>query len=153
MSGILGTNVVTQVALIVKDIEATKQKYAEFFGVEPPPTIHAGDYAITGTTYRGSPAPRAGSKLAFFNAGGNLMLELIEPNGEPSVWQEFLDEKGEGLHHIAFGVKDTDGKIAAMEKFGIPLVQRGKYGDASGEYTYFDATNDLKCYIELLESF
>jgi len=153
MSGILNTNVVTQVALIVRDIETVKQKYAELLGVEAPPTVTGGDFAVTGTTYNGSPAPKAGCKLAFFSVGGSLMLELIEPNGEQSTWQDHLDEKGEGLHHIAFHVKDTDGKIKAMEAFGAPLVQRGKYGDASGEYTYFDATKDLKCYIELLENF
>ena len=153
MSGVLGTNLVTQVALIVKDIETTKQKYAEFFGVEAPPTIGGGDYAVTGTTYMGKPAPKAGAKLAFFNVGPNLALELIEPNGKQSTWQDFLDEHGEGLHHIAFGVKGMDGKIEACEKLGMITTQRGKYGDASGEYAYLDATKDLKLFIELLESY
>jgi len=153
MSGVLGTNIVTQVALIVKDIEATKQKYAEFFGVEAPPTIEGGDYAITGTTYMGNPAPRAGAKLAFFNVGPNVALELIEPNGEQSTWQDFLDKHGEGLHHIAFHVKGMDGKLEACEKLGMITTQRGKYGDASGEYAYLDATKDLKLFVELLENY
>jgi len=153
MSGILGTNVVTQVALIVKDIEVTKNKFAEFFGVEPPPHFDGGKYEITDTTYMGNPAPRANALLAFFNVGPNMSLELIQPNGEQSTWQDFLDEKGEGLHHIAFGIKGTDDKIAACEKLGMMLTQRGKYGDASGEYAYLDATKDLKCFIELLESY
>ena len=153
MSGVLGTNLVTQVALIVRDIEVTKKKFAEFFGVEPPATLGGGDYEITGTTYMGKPAPRANAKLAFFNVGPNVSLELIEPNGEKSTWQDFLDEKGEGLHHIAFGVKGMDSVIASCEKLGMTMTQRGKYGDASGEYAYLDATKDLKCFVELLESF
>ena len=153
MAGILGTNIVTQVAVVVKDIETTKVKYAQFFGVEPPPTVGSGDYAVTQVTYKGRPAPEAGCKMAFFNVGQNVMLELIEPNGVKSIWQDFLDEKGEGIHHIAFGVKNTDEKIVVAEDFGMSVIQRGKYGDASGEYTYLDATADLKCVIELLESF
>ncbi|MCL2016218.1 MAG: VOC family protein [Defluviitaleaceae bacterium] len=153
MAGVLGTNVLTQVAVIVRDIEATKAKYAEFFGIEPPPTVNAGEFAVTQTEYNGNPAPNAKCKMAFFSVGGNVSLELIEPNGEKSTWQDFLDEKGEGLHHIAFNVKNTNEKIAAAEQFGMKLTQRGKYGDASGEYAYLDATADLKCFIELLEGY
>ena len=153
MQGVLGTSNIIQVAVIVKDIEATKKKYAEFFGVEAPPTIGAGDFEITQTEYMGNPAPRAQCKMAFFNVGDNLSFELIEPNGEKSTWQDFLDEKGEGLHHIAFGVKGTDNVVAACEKFGMITTQRGKYGDGSGEYAYLDATKDLKLFIETLESY
>lgn len=152
MSGIFGTNVLTQVAVIVRDIEVTKLKYAEFFGIEAPPTMGSGDFEITQTVYNGKPAPDAACKMAFFNVGPNVVLELIEPIGE-STWQDFLNEKGEGLHHIAFGVKNTDEKIAAAEKMGMTMTQRGKYGDGSGEYAYIDATKDLKCFIETLESF
>jgi len=153
MSGVLETNTVTQVALIVKDVEATKQKYAAFFGVEVPPTVDGGDFAITGTTYMGNPAPRAGVKMAFFNIGPGLALELIEPNGEQSTWQDFLDKNGEGLHHIAFNVKGMDGKLEACEQLGMITTQRGKFGNASGEYAYLDATKDLKLFIELLENY
>ena len=153
MSALLGTNALIQVAIVVKDVEATKVKWAEFLGMEPPPTLGSGDFAVTQTVYKGEPAPDAACKMAFFNVGPNVALELIEPNGVKSTWQNFLDEKGEGIHHIAFGVKNTDEKAAACEKAGMKLVQRGKYGDGSGEYAYFDATADLKCIIETLESF
>jgi len=150
---VLGTNIVTQVALIVKDIEATKQKYAEFFGVEAPPTVTGGEYEVTGTKYMGNPAPRAGAKLAFFNVGPSLALELIEPNGEQSTWQDHLDKHGEGLHHIAFNVKGMDSKLEACEKLGMITTQRGKYGSGTGEYAYLDATKDLKLFVELLENY
>lgn len=153
MAGILGTNVITQVGFIVEDIEKTKKKFAEFFGVEVPPTIDGGEYEITKTTYMGEPAPKANCFMAFFSVGENVQLELIQPNGVKSTWQDYLDEKGEGIHHIAFNVKDMDEKIANSEDFGMKCVQRGKYGNASGEYAYLDATDDLKCIIELLENY
>ena len=68
-------------------------------------------------------------------------------------WQDFLDEHGEGIHHIAFPVKNTDEKIKAAEKFGAVCVQRGKYGGGNGEYAYLDFTKDLKCLMETLESY
>jgi len=153
ISGIIGTNVVTQIGLIVRDVEVTKKKFAAFFGVEPPPHFDGGRFEVTGTTVEGKPAPDANCLMAFFDVGPNMQLELIQPNGVKSTWQDFLDQNGEGVHHIAFHVKGMDGKILACENFGMKLVQRGKYGDASGEYAYLDANADLKCLVELLESY
>ena len=99
--------------------------------------------------YKGKPCP-ARAKLAFFNVGGNLTLELIEPDGNPSTWQEHLDEKGEGVHHIAFFIKDTEGKIKKMESLGMPLLQKGEY--SGGRYAYFDAFDTLKLIVETLEN-
>lgn len=153
MAGIIGTNVLTQVGFIVKDIEKSKKKFAEFFGVETPGHFDGGKFEITGTTVDGEPAPYANCFMAFFDVGPNVAIELIQPNGVKSTWQDFLDQHGEGIHHIAFNVKDTDDKIKACEQFGMKVLQRGKYGDGSGEYTYLDGTGDLKCILELLESY
>jgi catechol 2,3-dioxygenase-like lactoylglutathione lyase family enzyme len=149
---ILGTTKPTQIAVIVKDVEQAKRKYAAFFGVDLPPTVDAGDYRITQTRYRGEPAPDAGCKMAFFDLQ-SIQFELIEPNAARSTWRDFLEEKGEGLHHMAFDVKDLDESVAACEALGMTLTQRGYYGDASGAYAYVDATQDLGCFIELLCSF
>lgn len=153
MPGVIETNVLTQVGFIVRDIEKSRKKFAAFFGVEPPQVIDGGKYEVTGATVGGRPAPDANCHMAFFNAGPNVQIELIEPNGVKSTWQDFLDEHGEGIHHIAFVVKGMDEKIAACETFGMTCVQRGKYGDASGEYAYMDASEDLKCIVELLENY
>ena len=151
MAGIIGTNIVTQIGIVVRDIETTKRKFADFFGIDPPPTVDSGAYEITGTIVEGQPAPDAACLMAFFDVG--IQLELIQPNEFRSTWRDFLDEHGEGIHHIAFAVKDSDQQISAMEAFGTKLVQRGKYGDGSGEYSYLDATKDMKLVIELLESY
>lgn len=151
MEGILGTTTVTQIGIIVRDLETTKKKFAEFFGVPIPPTCDGGEYAVTKTTYMGEPAPEANCWMAFFDLP-NLQMELIQPNGIKSTWQDFLDEKGEGIHHIAFGVKNTNEKIKVMEAFGSTVVQRGYYGGGNGEYTYLE-NKDMKIMLELLESY
>ncbi len=152
MAGIMGTMRLAQVGFIVRNVEESKKKMAEFLGVPVPPTQDAGDLAVTGTKVEGRPAPDAGCKMAFFDLE-NIQLELIEPNEAKSTWRDFLDKHGEGIHHIAFGVKNTEEKIRACEKAGFPCVQRGKYGDGGGEYAYMDATDSLKCIIETLESY
>lgn len=153
MAGVIDTNVLTQVGFIVRDIETSKQKFAAFFGVEAPPNCDGGQYEVTGTTVNGQPAPKANCLMAFFDAGNGVQIELIQPNGEKSTWQDFLDEKGEGIHHIAFHIKGMDQKIINCESMGMTCLQRGKYGNAGGEYAYMDATKDMKCILELLENY
>ena len=78
---------------------------------------------------------------------------MIQPNGEKSTWQDFLDGHGEGIHHIAFQVKGMKKAIEVCEREGLKCVQHGKYRDASGEYAYLDTEKEYKCIIELLESY
>ena len=152
MAGIVGTHLVAQVGFIVKDVEAAKKKWAEFLGLEVPPTQPISAYETTQTVYQGQPAPEAYCWMAFFDVGPGLQLELIQPNDKPSTWRSFLDEHGEGIHHVAFQVKDSKACVARAEAAGLKLVQHGVYGDGSGEYNYLDAP-DLKCVVELLESY
>jgi methylmalonyl-CoA/ethylmalonyl-CoA epimerase len=150
----LETSIVTQVALVVRDIEAVKAKWAALLDVPVPPTVGAGEYAVTGTSYRDRPAPDAGCVMAFFDISPTTQLELIQPNGAASAWQDFLDVHGEGVHHLAFHVTDTTARLDVLgADFGWPTIQRGRYGDASGEYAYVDSVDDLKVMLETLESY
>ncbi|MBQ7372321.1 MAG: VOC family protein [Blautia sp.] len=153
MKSILEGSRFAQVGFIVADIETARRRYAALLGCEIPPVCTGGEYEVTGTIYKGKPAPDAQSKLAFFDLVPGVQLELIEPNGAPSVWRDFLNTNGEGLHHIAFHVTGMEEVIKACEAEGMTLVQYGKYGDASGHYAYLDGYKDHKCLIELLESF
>ncbi|HHY83490.1 MAG TPA: VOC family protein [Clostridiales bacterium] len=145
----LGTNIVAQIAFVVNDIEKTAQAYADFLGVEKPPIIMNGTPDKTEVQYMGQPT-NARAKLAFFDIGPNIRLELIEPDMEPSTWRNELDKYGEGIHHIAFFIKGMNEKIGILERNGMPLVQKGNY--PGGRYAYIDAKEELKTIIELLEN-
>ncbi len=145
----IGTNLICQVGLVVKDIEKSAAAYSDVFGL-PKPTVSITDgYEKAHTTYRGHPS-EARAKLAFFDMG-QVQVELIEPIGEPSTWKEALDEKGEGFHHLAFLVKGTDQVVAYLESKGGALVQQGHY--TGGMYSYVDMTPQLGIVLELLENF
>ncbi len=141
-----------QVGYIVKDIESAKESYAKLFGAAVPPSQPCG-YGAANTVYKGAPAPDSHCKLAFFDLTPGIQLELIEPDEGPSTWWEYLDTQGEGIHHIAFFVKDMDKVIEDCIQEGMTVVQQGNYDDASGRYTYLDGNEQYKCVIELLESF
>ena len=146
---LLSTRTVTQVGILVHDIQKTAQKYADFLGVDLPNIIETDVYEKARTEYQGTPS-KAQAKLAFFNIGSNLQLELIEPDHEPSTWRQYLDEHGEGMHHLALVIKGMSEKTASMAENGMPLIQKGEY--QGGRYAYIDATRDLKVILELLEN-
>lgn len=150
MSDGLGTNLVTQVGLIVRNIEKSVDAYVDVFGLKERPSVSITDTLDKANTrYMGQPS-EARAKLAFIDMG-QVTIELIEPVGGPSTWKDFLDAHGEGVHHIAFVVKGTDQVVAYLDSKGIPLVQRGDY--TGGQYTYLDSAPRLGVMLELLENF
>lgn len=140
-----------QIGFLVKDIEKTKKQFARFFDVPEPETVNSGEYEVVKTEYRGQPAPKAKCLMTFFYFG-DLQMELIQPNEEPSLWREHLEQFGEGIHHISFQVKGMNKTISACEDWGMKLLQKGEYRRGNGRYAFMDALNDLKVVVELLES-
>jgi catechol 2,3-dioxygenase-like lactoylglutathione lyase family enzyme len=144
----LGTTTVTQVGIIVSDIEAKVRAWSEILGLPTPPVIITDTVDVAQTECRGQPTT-ARAKLAFFHMG-QVDIELIEPIGEPSTWKEQLDQHGDSLHHIAFRVQGMRDKLAYLDANGIPLVQKGEY--TGGRYAYLDGSAQLGCILELLEN-
>jgi len=144
-----GSGHMVQVGLVVRDIDKSAKAYAELFGVEVPEVIITGTEEEAHTKYKGE-STQARAKLAFFNMG-SLDLELIEPIGGPSTWRDFLEEKGEGVHHIAFNIQGTDVVTEGLAEKGIPVVQQGDY--TGGRYTYVSGEEQLGLVVELLENF
>ena len=145
----LVSKTVTQVAVIVKDIDKVRTAWADILGIEPPSVSIAEGHSSRPTKYRGSSSD-AKAKLAFISMD-NLQIELIQPLGGNSTWQEFLDTNGEGIHHIAFSVKNIEGVEKQFDLKGIPTVQTG--GWDGGAYSYIDASGKLGCMLELLENY
>ncbi len=153
MTKILSDSVMTQIAFLVEDMEESRKSFSAFFGIEATEAVSAGDFPVVETEYNGTPAKEAGALLSFLKFCPRFEIELICPNQAPSVWRDWLNVHGEGFHHLAFQVPDMEKAITECEAFGMELKQRGYYSDRSGRYAYLDAQKQLKCYVELLESF
>ncbi len=148
-NNILGNDTIVQIGIVVRDIEKSTRAYAELLGLDVPKWEVTDPVEKSHTEYKGE-LSEARAKLAFFQLG-NIVIELIEPVGRPSTWQEHLETKGEGVHHLAFEVKDMEKKIAGLKSIGIPLIQRGDY--TGGCYSYLDGGPQLGVILELLENF
>lgn len=144
----LGNNIVTQVGIIVRDIESKARAWSEILGLPMPNIIVTDTVDKAQTEYDGKPTI-ARAKLAFFHMG-QLDVELIEPMDSPSTWKDQLDQHGDSLHHIAFVIMGMQEKIAYLDSKGVPLVQRGEY--TGGRYAYLDGVAQLGTVLELLEN-
>ena len=60
-------------------------------------------------------------KTAFFKTGENK-IELLEGMDPEGVIATFISKKGEGLHHIAFGVENLDERIATLKNEGFEFI-------------------------------
>jgi methylmalonyl-CoA/ethylmalonyl-CoA epimerase len=144
----IGASAICQIGLVVRDIERTAKDYADVFGMDMPAINITDPAEVAHTKFRGTPT-QARAKLAFFKMGP-ISLELIEPVGGPSTWREFLDEHGEGVHHIAFRIEGMERVLTFLDGKGIPVVQSGDY--TGGRYAYADSTAHLGVILELLEN-
>jgi catechol 2,3-dioxygenase-like lactoylglutathione lyase family enzyme len=143
----LGSANIAQIAIVVNDIEEASRRWSDILGQPIPNVIITQTGTEVEMTYRGAPSG-AQAKLAFFSLG-QVQLELIEPMGGPSTWQEALDRNGESVHHIAFWVEGMQKSVDFLKQRGIPLIQRGDMGE--GQYAYFDGEEKLGVTLELLE--
>jgi hypothetical protein len=147
-SSSLDDNKVMQIGLVVENIDHAVHAWSHLLGVEPPSIILTDTVDIAHTQYQGQPTS-AQARLAFFDLG-QVTLELIQPLGEPSTWNDQLVVHGPSLHHIAFEIKGMEAHLQGLQKHGLRLVQRGDYH--GGRYAYVDGQKQFGTVIELLEN-
>lgn len=140
---------VEQVCVVVNDLDRTIAAYVERAGIGPwavytyaPPDLHA-------TRVRGREVPYA-MRLALAWTG-TFMWEVIEPLEGPSIYREFLDAKGEGMHHVL--VQHTCDSLAdairAFEDRGCPPAMEGSYKGTN--FAYIETDGPLHMILELVE--
>ncbi|MBK8383422.1 MAG: methylmalonyl-CoA epimerase [Ignavibacteria bacterium] len=52
----------------------------------------------------------------------NCDIELLEGTDPESPISKFIEKKGEGIHHVSFGVKDIQGSLDRVRAGGIQLI-------------------------------
>jgi len=140
----------SHVALVVKDMDKVI-KYFETLDVGPfPPFLGGPGMTFSGKTVRGEESDYdMDLRLAREDLGG-LKVELIQPLEGESIYDEFVKEKGEGIHHIAFMVEDVDTEIADLEKSGFKVVQTGAMPNT--KWAYLDNDDSGGMLIELCQA-
>lgn len=134
-----------QVAIVVKSIDETVKFYTEIFGIGP---FEIREANFPTATYYGQKAGYRGKRA--FAQLGPVTLELIELIDGKTVHEDFLRDKGEGLHHIGFTVKDLTQCEEEAQKLGLKVVQGFRREDGSG-FAYVDSDRIGGAMFELIQ--
>lgn len=71
-------------------------------------------------------------KTAFLKVG-QTKIELLEATSPESTIAKFIENKGEGVHHLAFAVEDgVANALTEIEGKGIRLIDKAPRGGAEG---------------------
>jgi hypothetical protein len=140
-----------QVGFVVRDLEAAVRRYWERFGIGPWRVYTYGPPLMKEMTYRGR-AQAYTMRIALCQHGP-LVVELIQSVAGPNIYEEFLAERGEGLHHVRTVVDDVAAATAGLEAAGYACIQSGRgFGvRGDGAFAYFDTTADLGVIYEVAE--
>ena len=75
-------------------------------------------------------------KVAFIDAG-NVKIELLEPMSEKSAVHGFIEKRGQGIHHVAFGVTGIEERMQQLREQGVRLLSDGPLPGAGGAQVAF----------------
>ena len=110
----------TQVGIVVRDLDAVIANIKKIFGCEP---SFVGETLKSGRKYFGKEGNFA-ARIALFDFC-NIQFEYMMPTEGESIWQDFLDEHGEGLQHVSFRVKNFEDAAAQMAQAGAVAEMQG----------------------------
>lgn len=134
---------VTQVGVVVRDMDKAIAYY-EMLGLGP---FVRPEISYTDVLYHGRTVSNAW--LMGFCSLGQIEMELIQPVSGPTIYRDFLEMKGEGIHHLGFDVQDMDARLAKYQKMGIRVLQSGR--TPVGGFAYLDTLATGGVIFELIQ--
>lgn len=70
-------------------------------------------------------------RVVMFEAGESK-IELLEPTSDDSPIAKFIEKKGGGIHHVAYGVDDVAAALAEAKEAGARLLDETPRNGAHG---------------------
>jgi len=97
---------VEHIGIAVKNINSSNELFKKLFGI---------------SHYKLEEVVTEGVVTSFFKLG-DTKIELLEATNEDSPIAKFIKKRGEGVHHIAFEVKDINAEMKRLKKEGFVLL-------------------------------
>lgn len=83
---------------------------------------------------------------------GSIDIELIEPITDEGLNADFLSERGEGVHHVAFAVEDLEASLAHALDQGAKLLLAPTTGARGKRIAFLDGDGLGGTILELVAS-
>jgi methylmalonyl-CoA/ethylmalonyl-CoA epimerase len=129
-------NRIEHIGIAVKNLEERIAFYRDVLGL---------------TLERREELPKRNLRIAVFNLNG-VHIELLESTSPESDIAVFIEKRGEGLHHIAFGDDDLKGTLARLSASGVALLDpEPRPGAGGAKIAFVDPKSTFRVLMELCE--
>ncbi|WP_394666849.1 methylmalonyl-CoA epimerase [uncultured Chryseobacterium sp.] len=109
------------VGIAVKSLGVSDELFAKLLGKE---------------SYKQESVEREGVVTSFY-AAGESKIELLEASKEDSPISKFIEKKGEGIHHLAFGVENILEEVQRLKKEGFEFISEEPKEGADNKLVVF----------------
>ena len=112
---------IEHIGIAVKSLELSDELFSKLLGEE---------------SYKTESVEREGVTTSFYKVGESK-IELVEASNENSPITKFIEKKGEGIHHIAFGVADIYAEIERLKEAGFQFISEEPKDGADNKMVVF----------------
>jgi methylmalonyl-CoA epimerase len=127
---------VHHVALIVRSIEDALEFWQEALGLEVETVMDIGSDRV---------------RIAFLGVGESK-VELVQPTDDSTGVARFLENKGEGFHHVCFEVANLAETLLRLEIDGLELIDSAPRKGAEGPVAFIHPRSCHGVLVELIEA-
>lgn len=112
---------IEHIGIAIKSLETSDNLFAKLLGK---------------SNYKQESVEREGVTTSFYQLAESK-IELLEATNPESPIAKFIDKKGEGIHHIAFGVEDIRAEIERLKAEGFVFISEEPKDGADNKLVVF----------------
>ena len=127
---------IDHIAIAVRNLEEALHLYNEVFGIKP---------------NKIEVIPQQGVKAALLQVGESCEIELLEPIDAQGGIAKFLENRGEGIHHICLEVDNIDDELSRLANEGVQLIDKQGRSGLAGKVGFLHPKSTKGVLIELVQ--
>ena len=129
-------NHLDHIGIAVKDIDKAVEMFTNVFGTPPCEIEQIDDQGVKATLIE----------------VGQTRIELLEPLSPDSPVGKLIQNRGEGLHHLALNVSDIAQKLETLKDHDIRLIDQSPREGLSGTIAFIHPASVFGVLTELVEN-
>ena len=112
--------------IAVRDLESSVEFYSSTFGL-----------TVAGRETNESQGVREAMLHVADGPAGASYVQLLQPLSPETPVGKFLDQRGEGMHHVGYGVTDVAAALQSLRDQGVRLVdERPRHGSLGASIAF-----------------
>lgn len=135
---------IVQVGILVRNVDETARKLEKLIGIGPFQILEP---VYRNLTLHGRPG-RFKIRIGLAKAGP-IQVELMQPLSGETIYDEYAERKGCGLHHLAIRAENMEQSISDMKTKGFKVIQSGNRPGV--KWAYLDTEKQTGLIFELIE--